>query len=198
MSKNPTKGMRGVSIEFAGKHRLLKYSHGLIGDLEQEANKILAPLHNKGEMTFAPGIFGQWLGNSKIFSLALLYGLKHEDADLTLTDIDGTPASKDEKGDVIPAKEGMIDAYEGSLDDLGRQMVLAFRMARDPSSVASLQASWKNSDETRKIMEEAGELQDKAARMQAENGLREAKERMAKIKKEVSGQVPPASEPSSA
>lgn len=181
MSKNSTKGMRGVSIEFAGKNRLLKYPHGLIGDLEQEANKILAPLLGKGEMVFAPGIFGQWLGNSKIFSLALLYGLRHEDAELSIDQIN----------------EG-IDAYEGGLDDLGRQMVLAFRMARDPSSVVSLQASWKNSDETREIMEEAGRLQDEAARMRAENGLKAAREQMTKIKKEVSGQSPPAPESTSA
>jgi hypothetical protein len=172
--------MRGVSIEFAGKHRLLKYPHGLIGDLEQEANKILAPLLGKGEMVFAPGIFGQWLGNSKIFSLALLYGLKHEDAELSIEQVN----------------EG-IDAYEDGLDGLGRQMVLAFRMARDPSSVASLQVSWKNSDETRIIMEEAGRLQEETARMKAENGLKAAKERAAKIKKDLSGKEAPSSEPSS-
>jgi hypothetical protein len=173
--------MRGVSIEFAGKNRLLKYPHGLIGDLEQEANKILAPLLAKGEMVFAPGIFGQWLGNSKIFSLALLYGLKHEDADLSIEQVN----------------EG-IDAYEGGLDALGRQMTLAFRMARDPSSVASLKASWEASDERQKILETAQQIQEKGARMEAEASLKDAEKRMAEIQKKFSGKEAPGSEPSSA
>jgi len=179
VSKNPTKGMRGVSIEFAGKNRLLKYHHGPIGDVEQEANKILAPLLAKGEMVFASGIFGQWLGNSKIFSLALLYGLKHEDADLSIEQVnDG------------------IDAYEDGLDALGRQMALAFRMARDPSSVASLQASWKASDERQKILETAQQIQEKGARMEAEANLKDAQMKMKEIQKKLSGQTPLASEPS--
>lgn len=181
MSKNPTKGMRGVSIEFAGKHRLLKFMHGPLGDFETEANAVLRPNLTSGQKLFANALMGGWLGDAKIMALALLYGLKHEDADLTIEQVN----------------EG-IDNYEGDLDDLARKIILAFNMARNPSGVASLQASWKNLDGDRKILEKAQEIRENAARMEAEASLKDAEMKMKEIQKKLSGREAPASEPSSA
>lgn len=172
-SEKPTKGLRGVSIEFAGKHRLLRFLHGLVADFEAEANKILLDRSaiEKGNYMFAEGLMTQWLGDSQIFSLALLFGLKHEDPDLTIEKVN----------------EG-IDNYEAGIKELSRNVIEAFRLARDPSSVASLRESWKTYDATQKMIEEAASLQSKTRLAEAQNALTKVQEILA------SGSKPPDSE----
>jgi hypothetical protein len=197
VAKSTSKGMRGVAIDFAGKNRLLKYYHGPVGDLETRANEVLREMGaikdtvietpqgrriEPGPVVFADGIFSQWLGNSKIFSLALLYGLKHEDAELTLEQVN----------------EG-IDNFTNGLTELTRAMIEAFKMARDPSSVASLKQRWQNSDEIQKMMEERQAMMEEANMLQATNSLKEAQTALQKAKKErPSGAQPSVSESNSA
>jgi len=140
---NPEKGLRTVSIEFADKTRQLKFGHTSIGDFESEANAILrvdgviAP----GNMLFADRIMDGWLGNARIFSQALYHGLKHEDKDLSLADIDVAIDSFIEDG--------------GLKQDLVRAIITAYRYATNPSSLASLKRNWKISDDRQMFLTEA-------------------------------------------
>jgi len=133
MSKksNPEKGLRTVTIEFAGKTRTLKFTHSVIGDFEAQANAILRSQHaiEPGTMYFAERIMDMWLGNARIFSQALYHGMKHEDKDLSLADIDAAIDSFIEDG--------------GNKQDLIQSIITAYRYATNPSSVASLQRSWQ-------------------------------------------------------
>lgn len=136
----PEKGMRTVTIEFAGKTRTLKWGHSISGEFEIEANQILRSTGVvKDGMIFAEGLLQNWLGNARILTLALRYALKHDDPSLTTQAID----------------EG-IDAYlqEGhSKRGLTRAIITAFAYATDPSSVASLTKNWKNLDEREQFLE---------------------------------------------
>jgi len=178
--KNPEKGKRGVAIEFAGKHRLLKYPHGLVGDFEQIAydslkKSGLIERDKEGNISvlFADALIPGWLGNAKVFSLALLYGLKHEDAELTIEVVDAGIDSYIEDG--------------GSSQDLWRAIVEAYRLARDPSSVVSLKQNWKTLDEIQKTMQDAAELEGKTR-------LKGAKDSLKVIQDIISGSKPPDSE----
>lgn len=138
LKSNPEKGLRTVSIDFAGKNRQLKYVHTVIGDFENEANQVLRVQRaiEQGTMLFADRIMDGWLGNAKIFSMAIRYGLMHE-------------ATKEDPitSDIVDVA---IDSYieaGGSKKDLTRAIVTAYSYATNPSSVASLQRSWKISDD---------------------------------------------------
>ena len=133
MSKksNPEKGLRTVSIEFAGKTRQIKFSHTAIGNLEEDANRILrANGISKDGMLFADTIISGWLGNAKILSTALHHGLNRE---LSLEEINNGIDSYIEAG--------------GKKLDLIRDIARAYKLATDPSSLASLERSWKVSDD---------------------------------------------------
>ena len=138
MSKksNPEKGLRTVSIEFAGKTRQIKFSHTAIGNLEEDANKILRSNGiSKDGMLFADTIVSGWLGNAKILSTVLYHGLNRE---LSLEEIDNGIDSYIESG--------------GKKLDLIRDIARAYKLATDPSSLASLERSWKVSDERQEIL----------------------------------------------
>lgn len=128
---NPEKGLRTVSIEFGGKTRTLKFGHTTIGDFEADANQILRAQKaiDPGNMVFADGIMQSWLGNARIFSLALRYGLA-----------DDLPEKIDD------AIDSYIEAGNSKLE-LTRAIIRAYRMATDPSSLASLERNWKISDD---------------------------------------------------
>lgn len=140
---NPEKGLRTVTIEFAGKTRQLKYTHPVIGDFENVANSILrsAQVISEGKMLFADGIMDGWLGNARILSYALLYGLKHEDKELSLGTIDG-------------AIDSFIEAG-GNKQDLIRAIITAYRYATNPSSLVSMMRNWKISDDRLEILTQA-------------------------------------------
>ncbi|MCK9571466.1 hypothetical protein M0R72_21130 [Candidatus Pacearchaeota archaeon] len=143
---NPEKGLRTVSIEFGGKTRTLKFTHSAIGDFENAANSILrnSQIIESGKMIFADGIMEGWLGNARIFSLSLMYGLKHE-------------STKDDPI-TIEIVDAAIDSYieaGGSKLDLTRAIITAYRYATNPSSVASLKRSWQISDDRMKFNTQA-------------------------------------------
>lgn len=141
MSKksNPEKGLRTVDIDFAGKTGTLKFSHSLNSEFEAAANRILRSdgLVSEG-MIFVEGLMSQWIGNAKVFSLALYYGFNKE---LSLKEIDTG-----------------IDEYiqaGGAKLDLTRSIIRAFKMATDPSSLALTERNWKASDERQSILSNA-------------------------------------------
>jgi len=136
---NPEKGLRTVSIEFGGKQRTLKFGHTSIGNFEKEANDILRAqkVIEPGNMLFADGIMQNWLGNARIFSLALETGLK-----------DDLPE------DIDAAIDSYIEAG-GSKLELTRAIITAYRYATNPSTVASLTRSWKISDDRMKFNSQA-------------------------------------------
>ena len=142
MSKksNPEKGLRTVTIEFAGKTRQLKFTHSVIGDFEAQANAILRAQQaiEPGTMYFAERIMDMWLGNARIFSQALYHGLKREDKELSLADIDAAIDSFIEEG--------------GNKQDLIQSIITAYRLATNPFSVASLQRSWQISKDRQAIL----------------------------------------------
>ncbi|MCK9568629.1 hypothetical protein M0R72_06790 [Candidatus Pacearchaeota archaeon] len=151
MSKksNPEKGLRTVSIEFAGQTRQIKFSHTAIGNLEEDANRILrANGISKDGMLFADTIVSGWLGNAKILSQVLYHGLKHEDDKISLEEIDNGIDSYIESG--------------GKKLDLIRDIARAYKLATDPSSLASLERSWKVSDERQAMLTEAENQQMEA------------------------------------
>lgn len=136
---NPEKGLRTVQIDFGGKNRQLKFGHTAIGDFEAEANQVLRSQRviEPGNMVFADGLMSMWLGNAKVFSLALKYAL-----------INDTP----ENIDVA------IDEYIGSGKsklDLTREIIRAYRLATDPSSLASTERNWKISDDRQEFLTKA-------------------------------------------
>ena len=148
MSKksNPEKGLRTVSIEFAGKTRQIKFSHTAIGNLEEDANRILrANGISKDGMLFADTIISGWLGNAKILSTALHHGLNRE---LSLEEINNGIDSYIEAG--------------GKKLDLIRDIARAYKLATDPSSLASLERSWKVSDERQAMLTDAENQQMEA------------------------------------
>ena len=128
---NPEKGLRTTTIEFAGKTRKLEFTHSIVGDFEADANGILRSMGaiEPGNMVFADRLMEVWIGTSKILSCALLHGLRKDDKELTLELVnDG------------------IDAYIKSGGEklaLNQAVVLAYRYATNPSSVASLQRNWQ-------------------------------------------------------
>lgn len=141
MSKksNPDKGLRTINIEFGGKTRTLKFSHSAIGDFEAEANAVLRSqrIIEPGNMIFADGLMASWLGNARVFSLALKCCLANDPP---------------ENVDVA------IDSYiesGGSKLGLTRDILRAYRLATDPSSLVSLEKNWKLSDERQSILTEA-------------------------------------------
>lgn len=159
MKKNTDKGLRTVSIDFAGESRTLKFSHSAIGDFESDCNVVLRSLGavQGAQMIFADGIMNTWLGNARIFSYALYRGLGKT---LKLSEID----------------EG-IDAYIQSgqkKDDLIRAIIRAYRAATDPSSLALMERNWKASDERQTILSKA-ELDQMEA---VEKAIDEAKAKM--------------------
>jgi hypothetical protein len=137
---NPEKGLRTVTIEFSGKTRQLHFGHKAIGKFEEDANIILRSMQviEPGNMLFADRIMDGWLGNARIFSQALYYGLKHEDKDLSLDIIDA-------------AIDSFIEAG-GQKQDLVRAIITAYRYATNPSTVASLQRSWQISNDRQAIL----------------------------------------------
>ena len=148
MSKksNPEKGLRTVSIEFAGQTRQIKFSHTAIGNLEEDANRILrANGISKDGMLFADTIISGWLGNAKILSTALHHGLNRE---LSLEEINNGIDSYIEAG--------------GKKLDLIRDIARAYKLATDPSSLASLERSWKVSDERQAMLTDAENQQMEA------------------------------------
>jgi hypothetical protein len=136
---NPEKGQRTVSIDFGGKQRTLKFGHEAIGNFEAEANDILRSQKaiESGNMVFAEGIMTNWIGNAKIFSMALRYGL-----------IDDMP-------DNIGAAIDSFIENGGSKLELTRAIITAYRYATNPSTVASLKRSWQISDERQTFLTEA-------------------------------------------
>jgi hypothetical protein len=129
---NPDKGLRTVDINFAGEKRTLKFTHSTIGDFEADANVVLRAMGvlSGSQMIFAEGIISGWLETARIFSFALYHGLGK-----TLE---------------VPEIDDGIDAHVqagGSKQDLIRDIKRAFRMATDPSSLASLERSWKAYDQ---------------------------------------------------
>ena len=143
---NPEKGLRTVSIEFAGQTRQIKFSHTAIGNLEEDANRILrANGISKDGMLFADTIISGWLGNAKILSTALHHGLNRE---LSLEEINNGIDSYIEAG--------------GKKLDLIRDIARAYKLATDPSSLASLERSWKVSDERQAMLTDAENQQMEA------------------------------------
>jgi hypothetical protein len=143
---NPEKGLRTVSIDFAGQTRTLKFSHPIVGNFEAEANGILHAIKATPEdqFLFADRLIGGWLGQAKILSCALRHAMNNE-----------LPQAGIDSG---------IDDYiqsGGQKIDLIRAIMRAYYMATDPSSLALLERSWKASDEFQAI-------QDKAATEQTE------------------------------
>lgn len=145
MAKKSEKGLRTVTINFGGKNRSLKFSHAAIGNFESDANAVLRSQRaiEPGNMIFADGLMQTWLGNAKIFSLAIRHGLTEDsklDPDNAVKDIDAA-----------------IDAYiaaGGSKLDLVRDIIRAYRLATDPSSLASVERNWKISDDRQAFLTE--------------------------------------------
>lgn len=156
---NPDKGLRAVSIDFAGKTRDIKFSHAAIGRFEEECNSVLQAVGavKPGMMIFADGIMESWLGNAKIFSLALYHGLARE---LSLEEIDS-------------AIDDYIDAGGKKLDLL-RAIIRAYTLATNPSSLAFLERNWKISDERKAMLTEAQNQQIEVV----EKALAEAKAKL--------------------
>jgi hypothetical protein len=165
---NPEKGLRTVSIEFAGKTRKLFFSHAIIGDFEAEANQILRALGiGRGGMLLADnlmatdenGMITGYIAIAKIQSLALYYALKSDDPAISMDIIDGKAATYAEDGKVkTDAIHGAIDAYienGGTVVDLMRKVVTAYGYATNPSIVASLQRKWQISEDRLKVLTEA-------------------------------------------
>lgn len=130
MSKTD-KGLKSISIDFAGEKRTLKWTHEASGKFEEDANTALRAIKviPEGQMIFADGLINGWLGNAKVFSFALYYALGEA---------------------VISSEIGKgIDAYiqaGGSKQELTRNLIRAFKVATDPNSLASLERSWKAYD----------------------------------------------------
>ena len=148
MSKksNPEKGLRTVSIEFGGRTRQLKFGHTILGDFEAEANQVLRSqgVIGRGDMIFADTLMSTWLGNAKIFSNALLHGLKHESTKEDPITIETIDAAID---DYLEAGKPKID--------LTRAIIRAHKLATDPSSLASLERNWKISDDRQTFLTKA-------------------------------------------
>jgi hypothetical protein len=139
---NPEKGLRTVSIEFGGKQRTLKFGHTSIGDFEAEASQVLRmqKVIEPGQMVFADGLVRTWLGNAKIFSIALKYGLVDD--------------AKNDPDNAIKDIGAAIDEYIESgkaKHDLTRAVITAYNYATNPSFVASLKRSWQISDDREKF-----------------------------------------------
>jgi hypothetical protein len=167
MSKksNPEKGLRTVSIEFGGRTRTLKFGHAVIGDFEAKANEILRELGvSRGGMILADnlmstdenGMITGYIAISKIQSLALYYALKLDDPTISMDLIEGKPATYAEDGKIkTEAIQGGIDAYienGGTMLELMRKVITAYRYATSPSFVASLMRNWKNYDDRVEIL----------------------------------------------
>ena len=136
---NPEKGLRTVSIEFGGKPRQLKFGHAAIGNFEADANQVIRSQNviETGNMVFADGLMHAWLGNAKVFGLAIKYALT-----------DDMPENID------AAIDEYIAAGKSKLD-LTREIIRAYRMATDPSSLASLERNWKISDDRQEFLTKA-------------------------------------------
>jgi hypothetical protein len=150
---NPEKGLRTVSIDFGGKQRTLRYGHTAIGDFEADANQVLRAQKavEPGGMIFADGIISNWLGNAKIFGLALKYGL-----------------SEDLPENIDAAIDSFIEAG-GSKLELTRAIITAYQYATNPSTVASLMRRWQISDDRQEFLAKAdNEFLDKQEKIIAE------------------------------
>lgn len=157
--KNPEKGLRTVSIEFAGQTRTLKFGHSTVGNFESEANGILhlARAIPEDKFLFADGLIMGWLGQAKVLSCALRHAFGSE---LLQAEIDS----------------GIDDYIQagGKKRDLIRDIIRAYQMATDPSSLALLERNWKASDERQKILDNAEIDQMEAV----EKAIAEAKARI--------------------
>lgn len=162
---NPEKGLRTVSIEFGGKTRTLKFTHSIVGEFEAEANQILRLLGvNRGGMLLADNLMATdengaitgYIAIAKIQSLALYYALKFDDPTISMDLIDGKAATYAEDGKIkTEAVQGHIDAYienGGTILDLMRKVITAYRYATNPSFVASMIRNWKNYDGRMEIL----------------------------------------------
>ena len=124
------KGMRGVALD--GK--TLRFTHGNVGLFSQAGYEKLLDLKRiqMGSLIEADGLMASYLGNADILNLALFYSLKADQSDTKLDDM-----------------SSMVDAWTEaghSLLELRRKIIEAFKLATDPSSVASMLESWKLSD----------------------------------------------------
>ena len=156
---NPDKGLRTISIDFAGESRTLKFGHSAIGDLEADCNAVLRSLGaiQGAQMVFSEGLMSTWLGNARIFSYALYHGLGKA---MKLAEID----------------DG-IDAYiqsGGKKVELVRAITRAYYIATDPSILSSLERNWKASDGRTEILTDAENKQIEAV----EKAIAEAKVKM--------------------
>jgi hypothetical protein len=142
MSKkvNPEKGLRSITFDFAGESRTLKFSHPSVGEFEADSNSVLRSIGalQDGRFLFADMLIASWIANAKVMSLALYHGFGKK---LTLKEIDA----------------GIDDFIQagGSKQDLLRNIIRAYKYATDPSSVALLERSWKNSDDQNAILSDA-------------------------------------------
>lgn len=129
------KGMRGIPFE--GK--TLRFTVPNVMEFEQDGYEKLLDLKRiqMGAAINSDALMAGYLTNLSILKLALFYGLKEEQPDITLDD--------------IPA---LIDSYVSSgksLVDLRRKITEAYALFADPSSVASLLESWRALDEKAKV-----------------------------------------------
>ena len=196
---NPEKGLRAVSIEFAGKTRQLKFTHSIVGDFEKEANDILKMMGvSKGGMILADSLMATdehgtitgYIAIAKIQSLALYYALKSDDPTISMDIIDGKAATYAEDGKIkTEAVQGGIDAYienGGTIADLMRKVITAYLYATSPSFVASLQRKWKNFDDRMGILTES----DNEAITAVEKKIAEVKESIADAKAKATPGLP--------
>lgn len=156
MSKTD-KGLKSISIDFAGEKRTLKWTHAAIGEFEADGNMVLRTIGTipQGHMEFADRLISIWLNNAKILSFALFHALGK-----------AVKSSEIDEG---------IDAYiqaGGKKEDLVRAITRAFLVATDPNSLASQERNWNLSDRRKKYLSDLENKQSDAI----EKALQEVKE----------------------
>jgi hypothetical protein len=76
--KNVIKGVRGIPVEFAGKSRIMRMTHGGIGEFALAANNHLHEIGAVRDTWLLPnGLVPGWLGETHVMSLALFSQSRH-------------------------------------------------------------------------------------------------------------------------
>lgn len=163
----------GVELN-ADRIRKIRWPFGVRVDFEDAFIKLM------GWDASAPGattknILNNLVYRAGVLRLALFYGLKTDDKDLKIEDVDGIIEAFIEKG--------------GSEDLLIERIQEAYLMSADPNGLVSWKANIMKSRKNQEIMEEAQRLQDKANEITAKASLSQAQAALKKAQELGDGQA---------
>ena len=175
------KGLPSVVIDL-DRPRTLRFPNGPTREFEEWALGYLGlPKTGVGMTADGPKVFSgediiMQLTNSTLQTYALYFGLKHEDSELTIEQVDG-----------------MITAYKEAgknYDDLIIAVQRAYLLSNHPSSLASQEERWKSLRKMSELQAKIREKMEKAAKKKTADALARLEKQLQEIS---SGEAPPAS-----